>query len=694
MGSCVGNHVRLHLCLVVAACGSGTTHDEGPPAKVPAASATLPRSLPPVTATHGSTITHVAITADGQAAVSADQHGAIRLWPRLDGTREPIVLHGAQPNALSIARDGDGFVIADHDGANGVELIRVAGGGEVRGRAMLETDPAIAQVELTGAGALVLRVDQSLELHDPAGTSRARLVADPGTRIRSLVQRAGHVLAIIDEGATVRGRWVSLEGGRASWGERTPALPLDPARMIVLSPDHLRVIGARPGGAHTPVLVELATGEANRRPMCTLAPQEELAAQQFNPSSDRDELVPTALGFVDAKTVACSAASQLVWWSTAGDQVTSPRADLVTTAGVEFAFGDRLMIGGLGHQLGLYTPGGPRYLGYGFRELTHVRVAPSGVMIGKGDQQPLLLDSRLHERARYALPKQNSDWTDLLPLDDRYLLSVATRPMAADSWGNAYQVSVYDAVKHTVHQLLPNRAASGELQFEATTQLLVSSDGGTGLLLRFDPVTHSFAERIEIQERAIVKHVYLLDPKLADGLVALAVHDDDGGLIVDELHGADVHGGVVAPRASHRMAGQLRAVDRAGRLYVHGVMDKQDIAVYRHGEVISKLVGVADDALRPSDDGARVAALGTARISLFAVVPGVAIRQWEAAAWGASEIGWTPSGELFARFAGALAKLDPITGALTERQCGWAFGISETPFETSANAPIVCDVAP
>ncbi|MBL0213795.1 MAG: hypothetical protein IPQ07_07925 [Myxococcales bacterium] len=685
----------LH-CLLVAACGSGTAKDQDAPAKVAAPAATRPRTLRPVTATHGSTITRVAITADGQAAVSADQHGALRLWPRLDGTREPIVLQGAQPNALSIARDGDGFLIADHDGANGVELIRVASGGEPRGRVMLETEPAITQVELTGAGALVLRVDQSIELHDPAGTSRARLVPDPGTRIRSLVQRAGRVLAIIDEGTTVRGRWVSLEGGRASWGELTPVLPLDPARAIVLSPDHLRVIGARPGGAHTPVLVDLATGKANKRPMCTQPSQQALDAQeqQFNPGDDRDELIPTALGFLDAKTVACTAAAQLVWWSTAGDQITPPRADLVTTAGVEFAFGDHLMIGGLGHQLGLYTPGGPRYLGYGFRELTHVRVAPTGVMIGKGDQQPLLLDSRLHEQARYALPKQNSDWTDLLPLDDRYLLTVATRPMAADSWGNAYQVSVYDAVKHTVHQLLPNRAAGSELQFEPATQLLVSSDGGTGLLLRFDPVTHSFAERIEIQERAIVKHVYLLDPKLADGLVALAVHDDDGGLIVDELHGADVHGGLLAPRASHRMAGQLRAVDRAGRLYVHGVMDKQDIAVYRHGEVISKLVGVADDALRPSDDGSRVAAFGTARISLYAVVPGVATRLWQAAAWGASDIGWTPSGELFARFAGALAKLDPITGDLTDRQCGWAFGISETPFETSANAPIVCDVAP
>jgi hypothetical protein len=49
---------------------------------------------------------------------------------------------------------------------------------------------------------------------------------------------------------------------------------------------------------------------------------------------------------------------------------------------------------------------------------------------------------------------------------------------------------------------------------------------------------------------------------------------------------------------------------------------------------------------------------------------------------------------LYARFPHALARIDVETGALAERQCGWAFGISATPRDGSSNAPSVCDVAP
>jgi len=682
--------VRLHFCLLLAACGSTAAHDAPPPPRRVRAESPPPPA--PILSTHGSTITRIAVTDDGQAAVSADQHGGIRLWPTLDGTHEPIVVSGAQPNALAITRDGDGFLIADHDGANGVELIRIAATGQVRGRARLEPEPAVTQLELTSAGALVLRADQALELLDAAGVSRTRLVPEPGTRIRSITYRAGRALAIVDEGERLRARWIQLEGGRAAWGETTPPLPLDPKLPISLSPDHLRVVGAKPGLRHTPVLVDLATGKAAKRAMCTVDATKDLDAQALaNPFDEQADLVPTALGFFDAKTVACAVSSQLVWWSTAGDQIQPRRADSVVTTGVEFAFGDHQMLGGLGHQLGLYAPAGPRYLGYGFRELTNVRVTPTGVLIGKGDHQPLLLDAHFHERARFALPQQPADWTDLLPLDDRYVLTVATRPMAADAWGSAYQVSVYDAVTHTVHQLLPNHAASNELVFEPATQLLVSSDGLTHLLLRFDPRTHSFAERIEIQSKALLSRVYLLDPALADGVIAIAVHDDDGGLIVDEIHGEDQRGGTIAARASHRISGALKAVDRAGHLYVHGVMDKDDVAVYRHGLPVTRLVGAAEQTLRPSDDGTQIAVLGGARIALYSTTTGAVV--WQTAAWGATDVGWTPMAQLFARFPGALAKLDPETGALVDRQCGWAFGISETPFETSANAPVVCDVA-
>ncbi len=679
--------MRLSFCLLLAACGSGPAPEAGPsPTTKSAQSPVKPRPLPPITATHGAPIKRIAVTDDGRAAVTADQNGGIRVWPALDGSREPFVVTGAEPGALAIARDGDGLVIADHDGARGVELIRLAPTGEIRGRAALDPDPAVLQIELTSGGALVLRADRAIELVDASGVSRSRLVPEPGTRVRSILVRAGRALAIVDDESAVRARWIQLEGGRALWGETSARLPIDPAQPIALSPDHTRLVATR-RGARQAVLVDLATGKVEKRPMCTIASDVPTVAEQRveNPFGMQEDSEPIALGFVDAKTVACSVASQLVWWSTTGDPIGEKKADAVLTAGVELAIGGNALIGGLGHQLGIYRPGTHQFLGYGFRELANARITAGGVMIGKGDQQPLLLDAKLHERARFALPKQN--WTDLYPLDDRYLLTVSTRPMAADSWGSTYQVAVFDAVKRMVHQLLPNHALSGELYYEPATELLLSSDGITNLLLRFDPFTHSFGERIELVSKPILKRVYLLDPALSDGVVAIGMHETDGGFVIDEFYPEDIRGGTLAARTSHALHGKLDAIDRAGQVFVHG----EDRAVFRHGVRGATLPELEGLALRPSNDGAEVAAVGLGRIVLVSTATGRT--RWESAVWGATDVMWLPTGELAARFPGALAKLDLATGALAERQCGWAFGLSDTAFETSASAPIVCDVA-
>lgn len=45
----------------------------------------------------------------------------------------------------------------------------------------------------------MLRADQTIELYDPNGTARARVVPDPGTRIAALIGRAGRTLAIIGD---------------------------------------------------------------------------------------------------------------------------------------------------------------------------------------------------------------------------------------------------------------------------------------------------------------------------------------------------------------------------------------------------------------------------------------------------------------------------------------------------------------
>lgn len=656
--------MRTHLVLVLAACGNAAAPDAG---LAGAKSAPFPAKVivpSPVTGGHGGAIVRLAVTEDGRAAVSADQHGGIRLWSALDGSREPISIAGPRPEALAIAPDGDGFLVADQDGARGVELVRITRSGEVRGRRALAPDPEIAQVELTASGALVRRADHSIDLVDPHGAVRTHLVTEPGARVRSLLARAGHVLAVVDEAGTIRAREIEITDEGARWGKTSAPLLIDPARAMWLSPDHRHVIANRRSSDAAPVLVEVATGKV-LAPVC--------------PNGD-------ALGFLDPTTIACVVSTQVALWSTTDEQFVDSGGNSIVSDGAAFVFGGTSMFGSVGHQLAIYTRDEQKFLGYGVRDITSARVAEAGLVVDSGDRHPLLLDAKLRGRGRIELPALVGPWTEIYPLDDRIVLAVALRPMSTDAWGSSYEIMVVDTTTRTVRQRLPNVASSPNLVFEPATQLLLSNDGATHLLLRFDPVTHSFAARIALVSRPILERIYLVDPALADGAIAFGVHTDDRGAIIDEFRAADVVDGRLAAAASYRMPGPVDAVDRAGNAYVRG----DGRMVIRHGV---RTVGLSTPGdVRPSPDGAYAAVFGAGRIVLSSTATGRAL--WSIAAWGATDVTWLPSGELVAMFPGGVAKIELATGALAERQCGWAFGLADTPFPTSSSAPAVCDVAP
>jgi hypothetical protein len=213
-----------------------------------------------------------------------------------------------------------------------------------------------------------------------------------------------------------------------------------------------------------------------------------------------------------------------------------------------------------------------------------------------------------------------------------------------------------------------------------------------------DHTTHSLGNEVALDLDTVPKQVALLAPQLSGGMLALAIRDEAGGLIVSEFHEADVpptqeiDGKHVTrsmkPRKTYRIGGELRGVDRAGRLYT---TDGDGIAIYAHGVSGARLAGAQAARLRASPDARHVIAVDNGRLTLFTTA---GERVWEIAAWGSSDVDWAPTGVLFARFPHALARLELSTGALAERQCGWAFGISTTRRDGSSTAPSVCDVAP
>ncbi|MBC7974501.1 MAG: hypothetical protein H7138_05900, partial [Myxococcales bacterium] len=527
---------------------------------------------------HGAEIVTLATTVDGTAVVSADRLGGIRLWPSLDGSREPVVIQGTAPRSLTLARDphkdGDGFVIGMLDAAGGVRLIRTSATGAVRERTNVTRDQPVLQIEHTSEGLLLLRADQVIELVGNDGAVRAQLTAEPGNHVVSLVTHGDRVLALVREGRNLHGQWIVIDRG-ARWGKATPKLPFEPVRAV-LSPDGALLAVSRARHLH-PTLIDVATGVPRKTALCVSEgwPRSEGHGPDVSELL-RSENAPAPVGFLGSTVVACSVITSLVWWNTSGTQADT-MVGSISLSNVPRVVTARAVIAGAGPSLAIATPTANAFLGYGFHDVGQLRAGPGGLLIS-GDQHAYVLDPALRERARLELGRGGSDWSDVAMLDDRYAILTLRRHA---SNGVGHQLAVFDGVTKTEHQRLPYATNSMQVTYEPTTRLLATSDGTRSLVVRFDPESHTFGAPIRLASAIVTSRIALVDPALTGGLAALEIDSTSDGILVGEIGEADlVPGTLVQPKTTYRLPGTLRAVDRAGRLYMQApVVDAPVVAV-------------------------------------------------------------------------------------------------------------------
>src|SRR4051812_21679739 len=95
--------------LFCAACTPSSTEDAPASTSDPAATV-APAAVPeraPTGVPHGGIINRVAVSEQGDAAVSLDNVGGLRLWPALDGSREPVPFSVNGADRLAISHAGD-----------------------------------------------------------------------------------------------------------------------------------------------------------------------------------------------------------------------------------------------------------------------------------------------------------------------------------------------------------------------------------------------------------------------------------------------------------------------------------------------------------------------------------------------------------------------------------------------------------
>jgi len=613
-----------------------------------------------ITAAHDEAIATFAATDDGGVAVSLDRRGGMRLWPSLDGTREPVIVRGeAVAEQVAIARDGGELVIAAAGPLGQIELIRTSALGEPVSHRWIDLerkvvalyatpsrfvglldDQTIAAIDFRGEG----RGEQSGEGHgeqsgkqhgeqhgEQRGEQIERLTMRPGERIVAMASRRGAVLAFVNAEGSIRARWIEVTETRdtLAWGGESPALRIDPEHAV-LAPDRRRV-AALTRDHKGIVIVDLASGRTLERPV----------------DMDFADPMRQPLGFIaDGSLQVLSADGTSAWWRHQDLETSDSFFSLGTVVAT-----DRCILTASGSSLLLATPETRRQLGFRVVNIASAQPHRNGWTVTDGSGA-LGLDDRFHARRRF-LPRDGAldPGRSLVVLDGRHGVLATTEG-----------TSLIDLEHPADGKLLSSMI--GTISYEPTTHLVAIS-GDAGLWLgHYSSRTHDIDHTLDIlgEPRSIV----LLDPELNDGNVALVLVQHEVNVTITEVRKVDFAGGKLREGRSYE------------RLLPDGRGGPPDPVIW---------LGLTNTARHhTSPDGSLVALVGKDRITLRDRDGGV---RWSIARSGVTDVAWSSLGELIA-FGSGMARVDVGTGVLLDRQCGWDFGLwDDVSFEIGAR---LCEV--
>ncbi len=157
-------------------------------------------------APHNASIDLVAIAPDGDSVLSRDQSGGVRLWPALDGEREPVPLPARGVEQMSLAKRSDGaWTVSLIEASGQTQFLRVDAKGEAKPLAALPPhDPLVEAHVLPGGNKIVtLHRDFTVRLLDATGKELGRFERRKFSPQSLRVSNDGRrVVAVVLEGQT------------------------------------------------------------------------------------------------------------------------------------------------------------------------------------------------------------------------------------------------------------------------------------------------------------------------------------------------------------------------------------------------------------------------------------------------------------------------------------------------------------
>jgi len=675
----------LAACSARSAPPHGTSSGSGsPPTVAPEAPPEAPpEPARPVTrAPHGAAIELLAVTEAGDAAISADTRHGLRLWPSLDGKREPVVVRGVAPRQLAIARHAAGFVVALLDPAGGGEILDLDRDGGLRTRASLPIEPAFVQLVALATGVLARRSDHAVLWLDRAGRARGTVTAGPSEQILTLAARRGAVLAGLGDArapGVTRLRWLDA-GAKLAWGA-TVALPEPLDAAIALAPGGRRIAGA--------------TAARDRAVMIDLAP----APRTIKQRAMGRPLPRLGVGFVDDEAAIVSDGSILGAGGTDPEGFAgrvAPEAPFTVTDGGVV----------LGNDAGLDRnavtaagAGDTYYLGYRDHAIGRL-TATASHLAHEYDGRVYWLDRDL--AAARAVDASLAASGGVLVLDEQHVLQrIHLFPKDTGSPEPGSRLILRDAVTGREHLL--GSWPGSDAVYEPTSHVLaLVGSKTTAVRLRLDLDRPVATPLPSLVTRELLSSTVLLDPAVANGLCAITVGPEvdsrpggASGTRVEWFSESAPGTAPIKPAQSKLFANAWPiTLDRAGRLYVR---EGDAIALYERG-VRKRAFPIEPDwsgGEQFNDVGVDPAGTVLAlidRANVIAIDLATGAVRWRAPAWHPRRTLFASDGKTVAALLeGGLLALDAETGKPLATACGWGFTLTrDRPRTSLLGTPVLC----
>lgn len=630
------------------------------------------QASPARVAPHEALIDLITVTGAGDAALTADERNGIRLWPTLDGTREPVVVRLVAPRELALGRDAHGFIAASLDDAGGIALVRLDREGGLRDRTLVTAESGYVQITAFRDHIIARRGDHVVVQLAGDGRVIATLSAPPGEQLAQVIERGDQLMAAIlgprdpdgtDDDAMPIVGLRRIASDRLAWGERI-LLSADSGDGLAISPNGKRLVLFH---NDTALFVDLVTGR--QRPE-TLVPR----MSGGRPANGFG-------GFLDDDHIVLFGSKVVHWDKLAKDDPSLKTETTLIASPSALAIGGRIIVGphATGLQLGR-ADGTSSWLGYaaiGAPRALHT--VGSTIQISL-TYDILWLDRRLRSTRIRSTPRDDQPFA----LGDNHVL---------ESNGPGAGVKIRDLGTNTIIDLGSGFDHITSVAFDPVSSVLAIVTPSRTHQIQVD-LKRGTTETLPALATASDARIELVDRTTGLAAVAISPSEFTGEAMISEGEVVSTFPVVegtartvpIRPTSKIKVPGRVVGVDRNGTVWAIG----ESLAMFRAGKQIARVPRPLDALVGAvSRDGLHLVLFD----DRFAVgLDGMGKERWRVPLWNTMEARFTADGTaIVASTAGGVVLLDPQSGVRLATGCAWGFGVHrEMPRHEVFEVPVVC----